>query len=294
MSLVTIAACEYPIERPQSFQAWNDKLQSYVQQACEADAQLLIFPEYAALELAALFPPAVYSDLHAQIAAIQDLLGEYRETHARLAREYSVTLVAGSFPVNEDGRYHNRAYVYGPQGEAGWQDKLIMTRFEAESWDITPGKDIKLFSADWGNFGLITCYDSEFPIAAHQLVKAGADILLAPSCTDSEAGYQRVRLGCRARAMENQCYVVQSPTVGEAAWSPALDVNIGRAGVYAPLDIGFPDDGVLIDGATHGPWLIHSLKLKRIQGIRRHGRVKNLQDWDKQPAADSAVQRIAL
>ena len=58
-------------------------------------------------------------------------------------------------------------------------------------------------------------------------VEAGAWLILVPSCTDTVAGYERVRLAAAARAMENQCFVAMAPTVGAAPWSGALDVNRG-------------------------------------------------------------------
>ena len=75
--------------------------------------------------------------------------------------------------------------------------------------------------------------------------EAGARLILVPSCTDTAAGATRVRVGCLARAMEYRCFVAQAVTACEAAWSPALDVNTGEAALYAPMDVGLPDDGVL-------------------------------------------------
>ena len=65
---------------------------------------------------------------------------------------------------------------------------------------------------------------------ARAIAEAGAEILIVPSCTESLAGYYRVRHACAARALENQIYVVQSPTVGDAPWSVAVNVNVGAAG----------------------------------------------------------------
>jgi predicted amidohydrolase len=129
--------------------------------------------------------------------------------------------------------------------------------------------------------GVLICYDSEFPLLARRLCENGADILLVPSCTDTAAGYHRVMLSSRARALEQQCFAVQAHTAGEAPWSPALDINTGRAGVFGPVDTGFADDGVIASGAPPGtaPWLIAGLPLARIASVRRHGQVKNFADW---------------
>lgn len=111
--------------------------------------------------------------------------------------------------------------------------------------DIAPGDGLKVFDTQLGRLGILICYDNEFPMLARRLAEGGADLILAPSCTDTEAGYHRVRIGAQARALENQIAVLQSPTVGLAAWSQALDENIGRAGLFVPPDHGMPKDGVV-------------------------------------------------
>jgi predicted amidohydrolase len=122
----------------------------------------------------------------------------------------------------------------------------------------------------------------------------GAQIILAPSCTDTVAGYNRVRIGCRARALENQCYVVMSPVVGVIDWSPALDISIGAAGIYSPVDVGFPGDGVLAMGELNAPqWVIAELDLQKIVQVRQQGEVLNHRDWDRQPFADILEKVLA-
>ncbi len=96
-------------------------------------------------------------------------------------------------------------------------------------------------------------------------------------------GYWRVRIGCQARALENQCYVVQSPTVGLAPWSEAVDVNIGAAAIYTPVDYGFPDNGVLAIGELNATqWVYADIDLASIANIRQTGQVFNYRDWPLQ------------
>ncbi|MGH8631400.1 MAG: nitrilase-related carbon-nitrogen hydrolase [Burkholderiales bacterium] len=161
-----------------------------------------------------------------------------------------------------------------------------MTRFENERWFIRKGEGIKVFETQLGRIGINVCYDVEFPLIARAQADAGALVILAPSCTDTLAGYHRVRVGCQARALENQCFVVQAPTIGEARWSEAVDVNIGAAGIYTPPDRGMPDDGVLASGELNKPqWLYADLDLGALARVRTEGQVFNSSDWDKQRAA---------
>ncbi|SBS34902.1 Nitrilase [Marinomonas spartinae] len=284
MSAFKLAAAQYDIG---FFSAWEDfanKLTNWVAEATQQGAELLVFPEYGSMELASLFGEEVCSDLQRQIHAMQTLLPKWLDLHAALAKCHNVMILASSFPTLQGGNcFVNRANLFGPEGLIDFQDKLMMTRFENEQWHISSGDQIKVIDTDLGRLGIHICYDSEFPMIARQQVAAGADLLLVPSCTDTQAGFHRVRIGCQARALENQCYVVQSPTIGNASWSEAVDVNMGRASVYTPVDYGFPDNGILVQGGNaDAGWVFATLDLAEIASIRQHGQVFNHRDWPKQ------------
>jgi predicted amidohydrolase len=249
------------------------------------------------MELASLFPQEVYSNLHLQIESMQACLSAFLDLHCDLARRHHTYILAGTFPVQVgDGEYRNRAYLFSPSGASAFQEKLIMTRFEKERWGISAGREIKVFETGLGRIGVNVCYDIEFPSIARAQVEAGADLILVPSCTDTLAGYHRVRIGCRARALENQCYVVQSPTVGQARWSEAVDCNTGCAGLFTPVDSGFPDDGVQAVGNLDTPqWVYGELDPVRLRSVRDDGQVFNYRDWPRQfPIAAAQVNQVVL
>jgi predicted amidohydrolase len=284
MSAFTLAAAQYDIGFFDHWDTFANKLDHWVSQAQQMHSELLVFPEYGSMELASLFGKSVYRDLNRQLHSLQTLLPQWDALHQELARRYNVMILASTFPVQlSDGRFVNRAHLYGPQGLIGYQDKLMMTRFENEQWHIQAGDQIRVIDTDLGRLGIHICYDSEFPLIARQQVEAGADLLLVPSCTDTQAGFHRVRIGCQARALENQCYVVQSPTVGIAPWSPAVDENTGVASVYTPVDYGFPDNGVLVEGNKGDVgWVYAHIDLSDIARIRKEGQVFNYRDWPLQ------------
>ena len=172
-----------------------------------------------------------------------------------------------------------------------------MTRFEREVWGIAAGSGLKVFDTALGRLAVSICYDSEFPLLARACVEAGAEVLLVPSCTDTLHGYWRVRLGAQARALEGQCYVVHSPTVGEAAWSPAVDVNRGAAGIYGPPDRGMPEDGILAVGAEGAAqWVYAEMDTALVADLRADGAVFNARHWAEQPGAVAlpAVELVDL
>jgi predicted amidohydrolase len=200
----------------------------------------------------------------------------------------------------ENGSFRNRACIFAPNGRWDFQEKLIMTRFENEEWKISPGTEIRVFDISPGaveiRVGICICYDVEFPMIARKEVEAGATVILVPSCTDSRTGYHRVRLAAQARALENQCYVIQATTVGKALWSPALDENTGAAGVFSPVDFGFPEDGVLAAGYPDLPqWVYADLNLQMISEVRSTGQTLNHHDWEKQhPLLTRMVPEVRL
>ena len=290
-SVVTVAAAQYGVEFLDSWQAYANKIAYLVEEAAAGGAQILVFPEYACLELASLFPVEVYSHLHQQLESLQELLPNFLHLHRALAERHGVYLVASSFPVQlTGGAYRNRAFFCSPNGECDFQDKLMMTRFENELWHISPGDKLKVFPTAWGPVGVGICYDNEFPLIGRRQVELGAQIILAPSCTDTIAGYHRVRIGCQARALENQCYVAMAPVVGQVDWSAAMDIHIGAAGIFTPVDVGFPGDGILCQGEMNRPqWLIAELDLRLLEEVRHNGQVLNHRDWDRQPALAERV-----
>jgi predicted amidohydrolase len=205
---------------------------------------------------------------------------------------HGVWLLPGSLPVREGNVVHNRAPLIAPDGRRAFQEKRVMTRFEAESWGVAAGADPAVFETPWGRVGISICYDVEFPALVRAQVEAGAWLILAPSCTDTMAGFNRVRLAARARALENQCYVAIAPTVGVAPWSATLDVNRGYAAVFGPVDRGFPEDGVLARGALdEGQWVYADLDPARLEAVRADGGVRNHRDWPLAPPP-SPIRRV--
>lgn len=278
-----VAAAQYPIDFLPDWGAFRDKVSRWVAEAAGEGPRLLVFPEYFSIEITSIFGEAVYSSLPLQLERLQRTLGDFLALFRDLAREYALYICAGTYPVREGEDYYNRAYFFWPNGHCEFQEKLQMTRFENEHWHISGGSGLKVFATEFGRVAINVCYDSEFPLFARRQVEQGADLILVPSCTDTLAGFHRVKIGCQARALENQCYVLQSPTVGDCAWSEAVDTNVGLAAIYTPVDRGFPPDGVLAAGELNAArWVYADLDLDAIARVRAEGQVFNHRDWEGQ------------
>ncbi|MCL1627142.1 carbon-nitrogen hydrolase family protein [Roseibaca sp. V10] len=280
-----LAAAAYPLDFLTDWDAYAAKLTNWVATGAATGADLLVFPEYGSMELASLGGAAVAADLEAALTEVMRHAPRVTDLHCALAAQHRVHILGASAPAQAGAsRPVNRATLYGPEGVIGHQDKQIMTRFEREDWDIAPGQDgLRVFDTPLGRIGILICYDAEFPLLGRALAEAGAEILLAPSCTEGVAGYTRVKIGAMARALENQCIVVQAPTVGAAEWCPAVDANTGAAAIYGPPDTGLPDNGIIAETALNAPgWAVAEIDLSAIHKVRRNGAVLNYAHWPEQ------------
>lgn len=288
-----IATAAYPLDHLTSWAQYEDKITDWVAEAAEEGADLLVFPEYGAMELATLVGLDVAADLEASLFAVSDRLEDADALHMHLAEVHGVHIVAASGPAATGTRPVNRARIFAPDGLRGAQDKQIMTRLEREDWNVIGGGPLQLFDTSLGKIGILICYDCEFPLLGRAL--AEADFLVVPSCTEAEAGYWRVRIGAMARALENQCVSVMSSVVGTAAWSEAVDVSVGAGGVFGPPDRGFPATGVLAAGTLNQPgWTYAEVDLSAIANVRADGVVLNRRHWDDQAGRDGKVTKCCL
>ena len=273
-----IALAQFSVEAPSSFDAFILRLTATAGEAKAGGAEILVLPEYAAMVLAGAFikSPDIAAELETVAAHSDALIAVMRD----IARGEKIFILGGTMPMRAGGKIHNRAPFISATGALVFQDKQSMTRFEAEKWGIAGGEGPKVFSTPFGKIGVSICYDSEFPLHVRAQATAGAEIILIPSCTDSIAGFNRVRLSARARAVENQFFAATSPLVGAAPWSGAIDENHGYAAVYGPPDHGFPESGVLVRGELDAPSLVFAeIDLDRVQKVRRDGGVLNHRDW---------------
>ncbi len=275
-----LGALQYQITRIDSLSEYADKLDQLVAAGVAGGGQLLLMPEYACMEVAAAF--GVANDPVAERDAVCAVSGAILQIMRGAACRHGVWLAPGTLPWRNGDRIVNRAPLIAPDGRFAFQDKQVMTRFEAEHWAIAGGAPHRVFQTPWGHVGIAICYDAEFPSLVRAQVEAGAWLILVPTCTDTMHGFNRVRLSARARAIENQCFVAVAPTVGDAPWLATLDSNRGRAGVYGPADRGFPEDGVIAEAADATGWLWADLDPVRLDLVREHGAVRNHRDWPQQ------------
>ncbi|GAJ29691.1 carbon-nitrogen hydrolase family protein [Acidomonas methanolica] len=275
-----LGAYAWPVERIATMDEYAAHLDRVVAEGAR-QADLLLMPEYACMEAAAALTGGS-ADPTAELAAIVARSDEILDIMIAAARKHGVWLMPGTLPRPEPGYVRNRAPLIAPDGRVALQDKHVMTRFETEAWGVQAGAPPGVFDTPWGMIGTAICYDSEFPMLTRAQVETGAWLILVPTCTDTMHGFNRVRVSAQARALENQCFVAVAPTVGDAPWLATLDENRGQAGIYGPIDRGFPSDGIIAEGPLNaGGWAVATLDPTVLEDVRQNGAVRNCRDWPR-------------
>jgi predicted amidohydrolase len=289
-----IATAAYTPEWHENWESLEAKLETWVQNAAAKDAQLLVFPEYAGMESALIGVPIDRDPMEwvEDCVAVQN---DFVALNQRLAQKYKVHILAGSQPWRSSNVMTNMAALCGPTGATEIQHKMILTPYERDEMGLSAGKDLCLFDTSLGKIGVLICYDSEFPLLARALAEAGADMILVPSNTDFPAGQTRVRQSCRARAIEQQCLIVQAPLVGDVPECTVLSTQTGRAALFCPPDHGLPSNGILAQGETDAPaWVIADVDPKAIAAPRQSGQVGNFSHWAEQDQRVKTVTTVRV
>ena len=145
MSVLKVATAAYPLSWFADWSEYEAKMRLWVAEAAGQGAELLLFPEYGAMELASFAGRAVAGDRLQSSKAVSDLVERSNAALAALAQDFNAMIIGGSAPVVQGDKVVNRTPVFGPAGAVEFQDKQIMTRFERDDLEICGGSPLKLF-----------------------------------------------------------------------------------------------------------------------------------------------------
>jgi predicted amidohydrolase len=186
------------------------------------------------------------------IPCAQGLDGEIVGFLRERAREHGIWLVGGTFPeaVEGESRVHNTSMLVSPGGEiTALYRKIHLFDVDlrdaggsafTESTSVAPGKDVVVADTPFGGLGLSVCYDVRFPELYRAMTEQGARFLAVPSAFARETGKDHWEVLLRARAIENQAFVLAPAQCGihseeRASYGRSLIVDpwglvIARAG----------------------------------------------------------------
>jgi len=141
--------------------------------------------------------------------------GETLELLRGLAKETGSHIHSGSFVEKRGDRYTNTSYLISPNGEilAVYRKIHLFGYNSKETQILTPGDAVTVVETPLGNIGMVTCYDLRFPELFRVMVDKGAEILLVCSAWPYPRLEHWLMLN-RVRALENQCFLVSSNSVG--------------------------------------------------------------------------------
>lgn len=296
MHRLRVATLQYKLRPVKTFDEFSDQVSALVETAADYHCGLVVFPEYFSVQLLTIGDTR--RPIRIQIRELSRSAEVIVALLVRLAQQYKVYIVGGTVPVADSGNpdvIRNVCHVIGPSGDIAIQEKLHVTRFEREEWDVSPGRGLTVIETEFGSMAVAICYDVEFPEVARVAAREGAHILVVPSCTDDRQGFLRVRYCAHARTIENQMYVIHSATVGSLPAVPAVHLNYGQAAILTPSDFRFSRDGILAEGNVNQEMMvIGDLDLEDILVAREKGTVIPLLDSERTAALLKDVRRQRL
>ncbi|WP_228757998.1 carbon-nitrogen hydrolase family protein [Idiomarina loihiensis] len=152
--------------------------------------------------------------------------GEVQKQLAALAKKHEVYLVGGTLPVDAGERFSAASILFGPDGAIlNRYDKIHLfdvdvadnTKEYRESKWTQPGSKVVTTETDFGVVGMAVCYDLRFPELFRALRQAGSQIIVLPSAFTQVTGKAHWHALVRARAIEQQVFIVAPGQVGEHA-----------------------------------------------------------------------------
>jgi predicted amidohydrolase len=234
------------------------KVERLVRGAAAAGADLVALPENFA-----------YLRCEGPVAFRTDLDGAMVRSLRGLAGELSCHLLLGSIPERRprSGRIHNTSVLIGPSGQllAVYRklhlfDVRIPDRVELwESRTVAAGDRPVLVDTELGRLGLSICYDLRFPELYRHLALRGAQVLFVPAAFTAYTGRHHWLPLLRARAIENQCWVIAPAQVGRHG--PGRESH-GESVVIDPW-------GAVTGRKMRGEgWVLASIDLARVDQVR--------------------------
>ena len=207
-----------------------ERAEALVREAAQRGARLVVLPEVFA-----------WRGPRAEEGTVAEAIpGPTTDRLAALARGLAIHLCAGSLLERAPGesRAYNTSCLFDARGElVARYRKLHLFDVELagrvsvhESATRAPGAEVVAVPTELGTLGLSVCYDLRFPELYRRLVRAGAEVLLVPSAFTFPTGAAHWEVLCRARAIENQCYLIAPDQAGTsphgfADWGESLIVD---------------------------------------------------------------------
>ena len=202
----------------------------------------------------------------------QGLDGEIVGVLRELAREHGLWLVGGTFPeaIARDRRVHNTSVLIAPSGDCiAHYRKLHLFDVDLassggdsyrESDTFAPGEDVVVAETPFGPIGLSVCYDVRFPELYRRMADRGARWICVPSAFTPQTGKDHWEVLLRARAIENQAFVLAPAQCGRHS---AERSSYGRSLIIDPWGL------VLAQAGDRPGVIVADCELEDLERIRQ-------------------------
>jgi len=275
-SYVRLGMVQWQMRPVNSVDSLFENVEFFVDAVSSYQADFILFPELFMVPLMAEFNEVGTARAIRKLAQYSE---EIQNRFIKLALSYNVNIIAGSMPMVKDDKLYNVACLCQRSGQWDYQYKIHITPSENTDWGISGGDKIKVFDTDVGKIGILICYDVEFPELSRIMAMQGVQILFVPFATDTQNGYQRVRSCAKARAIENECYVAITGSVGNLPKVRNMDIQYGQSVVFSPCDFAFPNNGIVAETTPNTEMtLIADIDLDLLKELHIHGSVRNLKE----------------
>ncbi|MFZ4428659.1 MAG: GNAT family N-acetyltransferase [Saprospiraceae bacterium] len=262
-----------------NFNALVEQVEYFVDAISDYKAHFVLFP---ALFNAPLM--AEYNHL-GEATAIREL-AKFTEPllqkFIQMAMAYNINIITGSMPILEEGRLLNVSYLCRRDGT--WEScyKIHPVPSEISAWGMVGDHRLKVFDTDSGRIGILIDYDVCFPELGRWYAREGVQILFVPFLTDTQNGYNRIRLCAQARAIENECYVAIAGCVGNLPRVNNMDIQYAQSAIFTPSDFAFPSNGVRAEATPNTEMtVIADADLELLKELHEFGSVQIIKNRRK-------------
>ncbi len=273
-SIIRLGVVQWQMRSAQSLQDFQTQIEFFVDAVAGYKADFVLFPEFFNVPLMAQYNKLNPSDAMRALAGYTDQLIDFM---SELAVSYNINIISGSMPYLQSGILKNVSYLLRRDGTREKQFKIHVTPSEETYWGIKGGDKIQVFDTDVCKIGILICFDVEFPELPRILAEKGMQILFVPFSTDTKNSYNRVRLCAQARAVENECYVAISGSVGNLPNVENMDIQYAQSAVFTPSDFPFSQDAIASEATPNTEMtLIVDVDLDLLKQLNLSGSVRNL------------------
>ncbi|NLC27482.1 MAG: GNAT family N-acetyltransferase [Campylobacteraceae bacterium] len=278
-SIIRIGAIQWQMRSVKSLEDFLDQVEFFVDAMAGYQSDFVLFPEFFNAPLMALHPDESPESAIRTVASYTEKLVD---EIAQMAVRYNINIIAGSMPEYHDHALYNTSYLCRRDGTRAFQKKIHITPDEEAYWGMQGGEKLSVFETDTGRIGILVCFDVEFPELPRLLAEHGIDILFVPYWTDTKNAYLRVRRCAQARAIENECYVVISGSVGNLPKVENMDIQYSQSAVFSPSDYAFAHDATVAEATPNTEMtLVADLDVRLLRELRERGSVRNIRSRRK-------------